>query len=361
MPLVRFSKLPTFDRLMNEHHDVLPLEKAKHQDIRELHVGLLNMMPDAALQATERQFMRLVGDCNQIVQFYVHLFTLPSIKRSSEAQSWIDQYYEDFESIKQIGLDALIISGATPLSDNLEQEDFWPMLTEVIDWANENVTSTLCACFASHAVLQYLYGIKRKPMPQKIWGVYEHRLSQAGHPLTRHMNTRFDVPHSRFNQVTYEQLQEKGVITLAESEEVGVHLAVSHDGLRMIFFQGHPEYDQVSLLKEYKREIDSWFDGRRHDYPPFPEHYFSEPVKLKLTQYRQLLERVKATEELQGKGINYPEWPEDWLLERLDNTWRDTALSIFNNWLGLVYQLTHKNLKIPFMEGVQPDSPLDGL
>jgi homoserine O-succinyltransferase len=355
MPLVRFSNLPTFERLMNDYHDVLPLEKAQHQDIRELHVGLLNMMPDTALQATERQFMRLVGDCNQIVQFYVHLFTLPSIERSPETQDWIDNYYESFESIKEIGLDALIISGANPSSNTLEQEDFWPMLTEVIDWANENVTSTLCACFASHAALQYLYGIKRQPMPEKIWGVYEHRLSDESHPLTRHMNTRFDVPHSRFNQVTHQQLEEKGVITLAQSEQVGVHLAVSPDGLRMVFFQGHPEYDQVSLLKEYKREVDSWLSGCRQKYPPFPENYFNDEVKLKLTQYRQSLETYKQS------GGDFPEWPDKWLLHRLDNTWRDTALSIFNNWLGLVYQLTHKSVKKPFMEGVKPDSPLDSL
>ena len=81
MPLVAFSDLPTFQRLLEERHDVLSIDKATQQDIRELHIGLLNMMPDASLQATERQFMRLVGDCNQIVQIYVHIFTLPSIKR----------------------------------------------------------------------------------------------------------------------------------------------------------------------------------------------------------------------------------------------------------------------------------------
>jgi len=176
MPLVAFSQLPTFDRLMEEYHDVLTLEKAQHQDIRELHIGLLNMMPDATLQATERQFMRLVGDCNQIVQFYVHPFTLPAIKRSAKAQAWVDNYYEDFEQIKQLGLDALIISGANPQASALEKESFWPQLTEVIDWATENVTSTLCACLATHAVVKYLYDIERQPLESKRWGVFTHRL-----------------------------------------------------------------------------------------------------------------------------------------------------------------------------------------
>lgn len=352
MPLVAFSNLPTFQRLINEHHEVLPLHRAIHQDIRELHVGLLNMMPDAALQATERQFMRLVGDCNQIVQFYVHLFTLPSIERSDETQQWINEHYEDFDTIRQQGLDALIISGAIPVEDSLEKESFWPMLTEVLDWAGENVTSTLCACLATHAVVQYLYGVKRRPLEFKKWGIFNHRLSDVVHPLTRHMNTRFDVPHSRDNQITRSQLDSAGLITLAESEQAGVHLAVSPDGFRLVFFQGHPEYDDLSLLKEYKREIDRWFTGQREDYPPFPENYFSCEVAQKLKIFQHHLEASKF------KNGKPPDWPEAWLLARLDNTWRDTALSTFNNWLGMVYQLTHKDLKIPFMEGIDPELPL---
>ncbi len=352
MPLVAFSSLPTFQRLMDDHHEVLTLDKATHQDIRELHVGLLNMMPDATLQATERQFMRLVGDCNQIVQIYVHVFTLSSIERSPEAQEWVDSHYQDFDTIKQNGLDALIISGANPVTESLEQEVFWPELTQVIDWAKENVTSTLCACLATHAVVQYLYGIRRKPLANKKWGVFVHRLSPVNHPLTRHMNTRFDVPHSRFNQITRTQLADKGVITLAESEEAGVHLAVSPDGFRLVFFQGHPEYDDLSLLKEYKREIDRWSAGERCDYPPVPMNYFSEKVIQRLAIYQSELEKsLSAKREL-------PRWPEQWLIEQLDNTWRDTALSTFNNWLGMVYQITNKNPRLPFMAGIDPQHPL---
>ncbi len=352
MPLVAFSNLPTFKRLMEEHHDVLPLDRAKHQDIRELHIGILNMMPDASLKATERQFMRLVGDCNQIVQFYVHLFTIPEIKRSADTQQWIDDYYEDFDSIKKNGLDALIISGANPISEHLEQEAFWPMLTEVIDWAKDNVSSTLCACLSTHAVVQYLYGIKRKPMSEKLWGVFEHRLADQNHPLTRHMNTRFDVPHSRYNEITKQQLKSAKVVTLAESERADVHLAVSPDGFRLVFFQGHPEYDALSLLKEYKREILRWFEGEREKYPPFPENYFNLDVQQRLLKFSKLVKSAKS------QAVDFPEWPEAWLVKHIDNTWRDTALSIYNNWLGMVYQLTNKNLNRRFMAGVDPDDPL---
>ena len=297
MPLVAFSPLPTFQRLLDEQHDVLSLEKATHQDIREQHIGILNMMPDASLQATERQFMRLVGDCNQIVQFYIHLFTIPDIKRGKEAQQWIDQYYEDFESIKQNGLDALIITGANPVSEHLEQETFWPMLTEVIDWANDHVTSTLCACLSTHAVVQYLYGIKRQPLEQKKWGVFKHRVTDEVHPLTRHINTRFDIPHSRYNQITKQQLLKVGVKVLVESEDSGVHLAVSPDGLRLVFFQGHPEYDSFSLLKEYKREIDRWFNNQRQDYPPFPENYFIDEVQQALIDFQATAIEAKSNHQ----------------------------------------------------------------
>jgi len=352
MSLVAFSKLPTFQRLLDEHHDVLPIDKAEHQDIRELHIGLLNMMPDASLKATERQFMRLVGDCNQIVQFYIHLFTIPDIERNEQTQAWIDEYYEDFESIQTHGLDALIISGANPVSDHLDKEVFWPMLTDVISWARNNVTSVLCACLATHAVLQNLYGIKRKPLARKKWGVFEHRLTNKDHPLVRHMNTRFDVPHSRYNQVSQAQVLEHGIIPLAVSEAADLHLAVSSDGIRLVFFQGHPEFDDLSLLKEYQREVLRWYQGKRTHYPPFPENYFDKQVQNRLIEFQNEVSEAKSNSSA------FPKWPDNWLKAHLDNTWRDTALSIFNNWLGLVYRLTNRDVKKPFMEGVDPENPL---
>src|SRR5210317_147384 len=114
MPLVEHSKLPAFAQLRAQGHEVLSLDRAQSQDIRELHIGLLNMMPDAALQATERQFLRLIGSSNRIAQFYVHLFSFPEIPRGEAAQAHIDRYYNSFEDLRAEGLDALIISGANP-------------------------------------------------------------------------------------------------------------------------------------------------------------------------------------------------------------------------------------------------------
>jgi len=137
MALVAHSGLPTYTRLRQEGHQVISYEVAQHQDIRELHIGFLNMMPDAALEATERQFFRLIGSCNQIVQFYIHPFSIDGVPRGEKGRVHIDKYYESFSKIQEQGLDALIISGANVTQPKLEQEDFWEPLTEVFNWGTK--------------------------------------------------------------------------------------------------------------------------------------------------------------------------------------------------------------------------------
>ncbi|WP_394754494.1 homoserine O-succinyltransferase [Crenothrix sp.] len=353
MPLVAHTALPTFERLREEGEDVLSPDRASQQDIREMHIGLLNMMPDAALEATERQFFRLVGACNQIVQFHIHPFTIEGLQRSPQAQAHIDKYYEPFAKIKEDGLDALIISGANVVGTQLQEEDFWQPLTEVFSWAHENVTSVLCSCLATHAVIQYCYGIERTRLPAKRWGVFSHKLMDRRHPLVAEINTRFDVPHSRFNEVFRSDMEQHGLKILAASSDAGVHLAVSPDGFRVVFFQGHPEYDEISLLKEYKREVLRFYNAEINIYPPFPENYFNAGVCQVFSNYQQLVIVAKNT------GQALPEFPEHLILEYLDNTWRDTAKAVFNNWLGKIYQLTNQDRRFPFMPGVDPSNPLD--
>ncbi|MCU7806554.1 MAG: homoserine O-succinyltransferase [Candidatus Thiodiazotropha sp. (ex Semelilucina semeliformis)] len=353
MPLVAHTELPAFSRLREEGQNVLTPERATHQHIRELHIGLLNMMPDAAIEATERQFFRLVGEANPIAQFFLHPFTLKELPRGEKAQAHIDAYYESFEEIKEKGLDALIITGANVSHPNLAQEAFWKPLTEVVDWAHENVTSVLCSCLATHAVVQSHHGQKRTHMGDKLWGVYSHRVMDLHHPLVNDINTRFDVPHSRYNQISPAQFEQAGLKVLVQSEQAGVHLAVSCDGFRVVYFQGHPEYDTISLLKEYKREVNLYMAGNRPDYPPFPEHYFTLRNQAIFIEYR---ERVEAA---RSKGEPLPEFPEALVLETIDNTWHDTAEAVIGNWIGLVYQVTHQERSIPFMEGIDPDNPLN--
>ena len=352
MPLIANSSLPTFDRLRKEGESVLDPDRAQHQDIREMHIGLLNMMPDAALEATERQFFRIVSESNQIAQFFIHPFTLPELPRSEKATAHISEYYETFESIKEEGLDALIITGANVTQPNLADEPFWEPLIAVIDWAHNNVTSVLCSCLATHAVMQFRHQQKRKKLPEKCWGVFQHELVDRTHPLVNDINTRFDVPHSRFNEITRQQFEDAGLRVLVESPVAGVHLAVSEDLFRIVYFQGHPEYDTNSLLKEYKREVQLFVEGKRESYPPFPENYFSQQVQAILLEHKsQLLDAIKNKETL-------PEFPEELVCSLLHNTWHDTGKAMINNWIGRVYQTTNSDRKKCFMEGIDPNDPL---
>ena len=352
MPLVANSDLPAFARLQKEGETIVPGEVALHQDIRELHVGLLNMMPDAALAATERQFFRLVGESNQIAQFYMHPFTLTGLPRGPEGKAHVDRFYESFEQIKAEGLDALIITGANVTGNDLSDEPFWEPLIEVIDWAYENVTSTLCSCLATHAVLQFRYDQRRRALGFKRWGVYPHRVVDSRHPLVAGVNTRFDVPHSRFNDISRTQFEQAGLHTLVESPTAGTHLVVSEDLFRLVFFQGHPEYDTISLLKEYKREVVRFAMGERDDYPPFPENYFSVTAQAILDEHR---DQVCAARE---KGDPMPELPEKLIAGGVDNTWHDTAEAVINNWVGKIYQITNIDRRLPFADGIDPNDPL---
>lgn len=355
MPLVAHNQLPSFERLRAEGHRILSPERAREQDIRGLHIGLLNMMPDAALEATERQFFRLVGSSNPISQFYIHPFTLEEIPRGSKAQAHIAGHYDSFSEIQAAGLDALIISGANVTRPDLREEIFWEPLQRVIAWADQHVTSTLCSCLATHAVLLARHGIVRKGLTEKRWGVFEHDVVCRNHPLVQDVNTQVSVPHSRFNEVTASQLAHAGVHVLVQGDEPGVQLAVSADGFRTVFFQGHPEYDSISLMKEYKRDVGQFIAGQSDSYPPFPRHYFDNHCRALLSEYQQRVRLALGSEEA------IPPFPEKYLVDRIANTWHDSGEALVGNWIGLVYQITHQRRELPFMDGVDPDDPLGWL
>ncbi len=352
MPLVAHNDLPAFAKLERDGLRVLPSGAALGQDIRELHIGLLNMMPDAALEATERQFLRLIGESNPIAQFFVHPFTLDALPRSPSARAHIDRYYETFDEVKAQGLDALIMTGINVIGADLSKEVFWESLIEVAEWAHARVTSTLCSCLATHAVLDFRYGQKREKQPRKKWGVFRHQVVAPGHPLVADINSVFDVPHSRWNSVHPEQFQASGLRVLVTGDDGCVHLATSPDGFRTVFFQGHPEYDTVSLLKEYKRDVNLYIAGQLDDYPPMPENYFNLFNAAVLREYRARVEDALA------RRVEIPEFPEWLLLEHLKNTWQDTARVVIGNWIGLIYQLTNIDRCKPFMDGVDADDPL---
>lgn len=349
MPLVEYRHLDSFDRLRREGQEVLDIKRAENQYIRELHIGLLNMMPDGALKATERQFLRLIGSSNRIAQFYVHIFTIDGIPRSEKMQNYIDTHYEKFADLAEQGLDALIVTGTNPVHEDLADEPYVEEIKNIFAWADAHVTSVLCSCLASHAAFKYFYDIDRQPMPKKLCGIFSHKVLERSHPLLFNLNTRFDMPHSRRNDVSAEVLRAHNLSVLVEGEESGVALATSPDGFRHVYLQGHPEYDIQSLFKEYERDLLLYFAGDLDHLPEMPQHYFNHRAQTYIEEYMCARQHSKTN------------FPYEKVAEELDITWRDTAKGLFANWIGLVYQLTHKDRKLQFMDGVNPDDPLGRL
>ena len=229
MPLVAHTALPTFELLKQQGKEILEVDQASSQNLPELHIGFLNLMPNSAFKATERQFLYLVGSSNQNIHYYIHPFSITGVNRDEQIQAYIDTYYTSLDTVKASGLDALIITGTNPANSSLELEPFWEPLGEVIDWATENVTSLMCSCLAVHAIVKHMHNIERQPLQKKRWGVYSHEITPLKHPLLKNVNSPFDVPHSRNNDISAQQLQAAGFKILVESAESGVHMAVSSD------------------------------------------------------------------------------------------------------------------------------------
>lgn len=330
MPLVAHSGLPAFATLRDEGLDVVSAEQAADLQLPALHIALLNMMPDAALQATERQFLRLVAAYGPAANLYVHPFALQAEHRSEIAATHIETYYSSFAELRDQDLHALIITGANPITDDITREVFWTPLLDVIEWGRTNVQSILCSCLATHAVLHEHYRLERVELPKRQWGVYTHELLGDNHPLLSGVRSPVSAPHSHRFAVSRPQMERVGVSVLIASSEAGVHMAVSDDQFRFVFFQGHPEYDAVSLLKEYKREIQRFLTGNRSSYPPFPEHYLDKAAKARLDAYqRQVTESDFEQETL-------PAFPEAQLASGLENTWSEAGRIIYRNWLDEV-------------------------
>ena len=330
MPLVAHSELPAFTTLRDEGLDIVSAEQARHLDLPELRIGMLNMMPDAALQATERQFLRLIAACGSAATLYVFPFALQAEHRSEISAAHIDAHYSSFSDLRERDIHALIVTGANPVTDDIADEVFWTPLLEVIDWGRMNVQSILCSCLATHAVLHKYFGKQRIELPQRQWGVFEHELLDDQHLLLAGVNAPVIAPHSHRFAVSRQDMEQAGIKVLIASAEAGVHMAVSGSDCNFVFFQGHPEYDAVSLLKEYKREIQRFLTGNRSSYPQFPEHYLDASARIRLDAYqRQVTESEFEQETL-------PAFPETQLAAGLENTWSEAGRIIYRNWLDQI-------------------------
>lgn len=327
MPLVQHNNLPSIDRVHQEGVGVcMPSELNKA--LPGVKIGFLNMMPDAAIAATERQFLRLVGASDK-VNCYFYPFNIEGVARSQQAQEYINQYYIDYESLKTLGIDALVITGANVSQPVLQNELFWPGLVDVIEWAKVNVRSTLCSCLATHAAVKVFYDIDRQHLGDKCWGVFDHEVTNSQHQLVQDVPNQLQMCHSRFNDIPHELFVKQGVDVLIASETVGVQLAAEPD-MSIVYFQGHPEYDDISLLKEYKREIIRYLSGELQNYPPEPKNYFNPQAMQHIAAYQSQVQ--SATD----KQILLDDFPEEMLKKCINNSWKYSSSKIFSSWVEFV-------------------------
>ncbi|HEX6222581.1 MAG TPA: homoserine O-succinyltransferase [Acidimicrobiia bacterium] len=325
MGLVAHSQLPAFRTMREEGVTVARRGDVADSDRDTVSVGLLNLMPDAAIRATDRQFIRLVAAAADELELWVYPFTVAAFSRGEAARRHVSAFYSTFDDVRDTGLDALIVTGANPAQHELEREAFWDELGEVLDWAQKETTSILCSCLATHAVLQKYRETVRTKLPEKMWGVYQHEILED-HPFLEGLSEPVEAPHSHWYDVTRAEMEAVGLTVLIESREAGVHMAVDEDDF-YVFFQGHPEYDLVSLLKEYRREVGRYWRGDRDDYPPLPAHYFEKEAITKLEEYRPVLEQAKS------QGNQPPLLVESELLPKEPHRWNEQGKVIYRNWL----------------------------
>lgn len=327
MALISHTELPALDDLRDEGLEVATVEHLAESALPKLSIGLLNLMPDAALAATDRQFLRLVGAFSDRADILVSPFTLAAESRGERARRHIAAHYLDFEEVRESGLDALIITGANPAQHHLSREGFWDGLVDVVTWARDNCRSVLCSCLASHAVLEIEQGVRRAKLPDKRWGVFDHRVLHR-HWLVEGIAGRVAAPHSHWYDMTSAMFESAGARPIIEGDEAGVHLAVSDDDF-YVLFQGHPEYEHVSLFKEYAREIDRYFSGERGDYPPYPSHYLDDGARSTLDEYRTLVDAARAAGNVRPPIPRVADWSGS-------PPWSHPGSVIYRNWLTRV-------------------------
>jgi len=293
-----------------------------------LAIGIVNNMPDSALEATERQFLRLLNDALPDSAIRVRLFAIPGVPRGERGRERIGRIYSGIEELRSSDLDALIVTGAEPRTDDLRDEAYWPALTEIFDWAERNTLSTLLSCLAAHAAVLHLDGIRRSPLPEKRFGLFEE-LRLADHALTRGLPAEVRFPHSRWNDLAAADLDGHGYRLLTGSDLAGVDLFVKERKSLFVFLQGHPEYDADSLQKEYRRDVARFLKGTRQSYPVLPSGCFNERERLELQSF-ETQARTHRRESM------LTELPLPSVSADRESAWHPDAAMVYRNWVQYV-------------------------
>lgn len=299
MPLNLPDKLPAINLLKEENIFVIDNSRANAQDIRPLKIVVLNLMPLKI--TTETDLIRLLS--NSPLQIEVSFMKLKSHTSKNTPIEHMKAFYRDFASMREERFDGMIITGAPVEHLEFEDVNYWNEITEIFDWTRTHVTSTMYICWAAQAGLYYHYGIPKYQLEKKMFGIFEHHVTEGfSHlPIFRGFDDVFYVPHSRHTEVRREDIDKcKELQVVSESDESGVHIVMARGG-REIFVTGHSEYSPYTLDGEYRRDLGKGL-----------------PIDMPKNYYRN-------------------DDPEQGPLVR----WRSTANLLFCNWLNYyVYQET---------------------
>ncbi len=301
MPIKIPKSLPAFKILQDENIFVMNEERALSQDIRPLKIAIVNLMPTKVI--TETQLLRLLG--NTPLQVDITLVRAASHNPKNISRHHMDSFYTTFDDIKDDYFDGLIITGAPVETLDFEKVDYWNELVKILEWSKTHVYSTFHICWGAQAGLYYHYGIQKKELPNKLFGIYDHQVIDRKVPLFRGFDDTFQAPHSRHTALDEEAIYNNpNLEVLAKSDEAGIYIIMANDG-RQIFVTGHSEYDRDTLKKEYERDLNKGLPIN------VPNNYF-----------------INDNPE---EGINV--------------TWRSHANLLFFNWLNYyVYQATYFDL-----------------
>ena len=294
-----------------------------------IRIALINNMPDAALEDTELQFFDLLDTASDNLPVLVKLFSLTGVPRTDRGMRHLNSFYSGIDDLWSSEFDALIMTGTEPQQPTLRQEPYWPTLTKVLDWAETNTVSTILSCLAAHAGVLHSDGIERCRLEDKRFGVFDFT-KPVEHVLTSRTGRIIRFPHSRWNEVRAEALRSCGYTVLTQSAQAGVDCFVKRKKNSLfVHFQGHPEYQAETLLKEYRRDIKRFLHAERETYPTAPFGYFDDQATVALETFRR---SAIATRSEDAMSL----FPENDLIQGLQNGWNSSALAVYRNWLGFV-------------------------
>ena len=290
-------------------------------------IGLVNNMPDAACEATERQFLDLLRGATSNAVVHLKLFSIADVPRADHVRRELAARYRDISELWDTRLDGLIVTGTEPRAANLKDEPYWATLAKLVDWARQNTVSAIWSCLAAHAAVLHAEGIARRPLQEKKFGVFDCEIASI-HPLTTGMKPRLRVPHSRYNDLLERALAAGGYRLLTRSTAAGADAFVREEqgGSLFVFFQGHPEYETDTLAREYRRDVGCFLRGKQQHYPAAPEGYFNDAATALVNDFR-----ARAVGDRRASLMD--DFPFAALEPALENTWRRSAIDVYENWI----------------------------